>query len=38
MIVVDKHGNYMEVVPEPTAMKETDKGLVVTYTVIKEYK
>ena len=38
MIVVDKHGNYKEVDPEPTNMKETDEGLVVTYTVIKEYK
>ena len=38
MIVVNSKGEYMEVDPEPISMKETDKGLVVTYTVIKEYK
>lgn len=37
MIVVGKDGIYREVDPKFTSMKETDKGLVVTYKVIKEY-
>jgi hypothetical protein len=38
MIVINKHGEYIEVDPEFTDLKETADGCVVTYKIIRYLK